>query len=269
MALTLGWFSTGRGEGSRDLLKLVQQEIAQGALDARIQFVFSNREPGEAEGSDQFFEMVRGYGIPLVTLSSQRFRREHGGGPFSEHRLDFDGEVMRKLRHTSPDLCVLAGYMLIAGPEFCRAYDMINLHPALPSGPAGTWQQVIWRLIETEATETGAMVHVATEVVDEGPTVSFCRFPIRGGAFDSLWKSVEGTPVERLKVEAGEELPLFQAIRQEGVIRESPLLLETLRALASGRIRVERGRVLDAEGGPIEGRDLSGEIEGRLRRGRT
>lgn len=269
MALTLGWFSTGRGEGSRGLLKLVQQEIGLGALDAQIQFVFSNREPGEAEGSDQFFEMVRGYGIPLVTLSSQRFRREHGGGPFSEHRLDFDREAMQKLRDTSPDLCVLAGYMLITGPEFCRVYDMINLHPALPSGPTGTWQQVIWQLVETEATETGAMVHVATEVVDEGPTVSFCRFPIRGGAFDSLWKSVEGTPVERLKAEAGEELPLFQVIRQEGVIRESPLLLETLRALASGRIRVERGRVLDAKGRPIEGRDLSGEIEERLRSGRT
>jgi len=53
--LNIGWFSTGRGPGSQGLLRFVQDRLAKGLLDARIQFVFSNREPGEAEGSDQFF----------------------------------------------------------------------------------------------------------------------------------------------------------------------------------------------------------------------
>ena len=65
-------------------------------MDARIQFIFSNRDPGEAEGSDRFFQQANDYRIPLVTLSSQGFRRSRGGGPFSRHRLEFDREVMRR-----------------------------------------------------------------------------------------------------------------------------------------------------------------------------
>ena len=52
--LNIGWLSTGRGEGSRGLLGFVQDRILRRQLDARIEFVFSNREAGEAEGSDQF-----------------------------------------------------------------------------------------------------------------------------------------------------------------------------------------------------------------------
>ena len=85
--LKLGWFSTGRGEGSRELLRLVQEHIAAGDLPATIEFVFQNRERGEAEGSDQFQDLVRSYGIPLVTLSSQRFRKERGVRAFADVRL--------------------------------------------------------------------------------------------------------------------------------------------------------------------------------------
>ena len=53
--LNIGWFSTGRGEGSRGLLRFVQERIDRGLLDARIQFVFSNRDRGQALGSDRFF----------------------------------------------------------------------------------------------------------------------------------------------------------------------------------------------------------------------
>ena len=73
MTLDIGWFSTGRGEGSLGLLKLVQERILRGEIDARIRFVFSNREPGEAEGSDRYFQQVRDYGLSLVNFSSQKF----------------------------------------------------------------------------------------------------------------------------------------------------------------------------------------------------
>ena len=90
--LKVGWFSTGRGEGSLGLLRTVMDAIGSGELQAQMEFVFSNREPGEAEGSDRFVRQVLDYGIPLVTLSSQRFRREQSGGPFSRHRKQFDRE---------------------------------------------------------------------------------------------------------------------------------------------------------------------------------
>ena len=248
--LRLGWFSTGRGEGSRGFLQLIQSEIESAALDARIEFVFSNRERGEAEGSDQFFDLAEGYGIPLVTLSSGRYRREHGGGPVAAHRDGFHQEVMRLISDFQPEVSALAGYMLITSADMCARYPMLNLHPALPDGPAGTWQQVIWELIGRGAEESGVMVHVATEIVDEGPVLTYCSFPIRGGTFDPLWGDAERRSIDELKA-AGEEQPLFRRIREEGLRRERPLLLETLRAVAQGRLRVTDGRVFDAAGGPV------------------
>jgi phosphoribosylglycinamide formyltransferase-1 len=251
--LSLAWFSTGRGEGSVGLLRITQEAIDRGELQARISFVFSNREPGEAEGSDLFFQQVHSYGIPLVTCSSQRFRREHGGGPISRHRLEFDREVMRLLESFEADLCVLAGYGLITDVEMCRRYTMLNLHPALPQGPVGTWQQVIWKLIEARAEESGVFMHLATEELDRGPALTYCSFPMRGGAFDELWHQIDGRLLEDLKANEGESLPLFQLIREEGVRRERPLLLETLKAFAAGDILVEGRRALDRQGRGMTG----------------
>ena len=262
--LRLGWFATGRGEGSRGFLNLVQGHIASGSLDAPIEFVFSNREHGEAEGSDTFFRLVEGYGLPLITLSSRRYRREHGGGPMSAHRDGFHSEVMRLISGFSPDVCVLAGYMLIASAEMCRRYSMVNVHPSLPRGPAGTWQEVIWELIGQGARESGVMVHVATEELDAGPVLTYCSYPIRGGGFDRLWQVAEGRSVEELRAE-GEEQPLFGKIRQEGLRRERPLLLETLRAISDGRLRISRGRVFNAEGEPVSEMCLNEEVALQLR----
>ena len=251
--LTLGWFSTGRGEGSLGLLRMTQEAIARGELQARINFVFSNREPGEAEGSDLFFQQVHNYGIPLITCSSSRFRRERGGGPIARHRLEYDREVMKRLEDYQPDLCVLAGYGLITDAEMCRRYTMLNLHPALPHGPVGTWQQVIWKLIEDHAEDSGNFIHLATEELDRGPALTYCSFPLRGDDFDARWQEVEGHSVEDLKANEGEGLPLFQLIRQQGVRRERPLLLETLKAFAAGEIKVDGRRVLDRQGRPLDG----------------
>ena len=140
--LSIGWFSTGRGEGSRGLLDFVQRRLLETGTDAEIDFVFSNRERGEAEGSDRFFNLVEGYGIPLITHSSSTFRKT-AGGPFSAHRDEFDQQVMDKLADRDVDICVLAGYMLIVGGKMCREYPLLNLHPALPDGPIGTWQEFI------------------------------------------------------------------------------------------------------------------------------
>lgn len=261
--LRLGWFTTGRGPGSRRLFEMVRSEIEEGALDARIEFVFCNREIGETEATDSFIRLVRDSGAPLVTLSSRRFRRERGGGPFSDHRIPFHRSVLDLISGYEPDICVFSGYMLFTGPEIVDRYRAINLHPALPGASAGTYQQVIWKLIEDRATESGVMIHVATEVLDEGPTLSYCTYPIRGGRLDHLWSEVGDASIERLKSQ-GEQQPLFQAIRGLGALRETPLLLETLRSLADGRVRVQGGRVVDGKGAQIDGLCLTDEVERAL-----
>ena len=270
--LRIGWFSTGRGEGSRGLLQFVADAIRDGGLDAEIEFVFSNREPGEAEGSDAFFELVRSYGLPLVTLSSARYRREHGGGPMSRHREGFDREAMALLGGYQPDVCALAGYMLICSGEMCRRYPLLNLHGALPDGPTGTWQSVIWELMESRATRTGAMIHMATVEVDRGPVLSHCELPIIGGAFDEERRALAGRSIEQVRNEEGEENGLFKLIRSEGYRREPYLLLATLGAVADGRVRVRPGEALDSDGQPLAnthaaGFSLTREIEAAIAMG--
>lgn len=234
--------------------------IASGELDASIEYVFSNREPGEAEGSDEFFRLVESIGVPLVWLSSRRFRREHGGGTIARHRDAFHDEAMRLTSGYEADLSVLAGYMLITSARICRERAMINLHPALPDAPSGMWQDVIWQLIEEDAAEHGAMVHLVTEVLDGGPPLGYCSFPIRDALLAPLWDELGRVGVEAAKAE-GERQPLFAEIRRRGVARERPLVVATLIALANGSVRIEEGRPVGPDG-PIEGGlDMSGRVE--------
>jgi len=265
----LGWFSTGRGKGSRGLLKAVHDSIESGETDAEIVFVFCSREHGATEQTDIFLRMVEDYGIPLVTFSYQKYKSQVGGSGggtdegWPSWRLDYDREIMARLRDFKPDLCVLAGYMLIVGPEMCQKYDMVNLHPAAPGGPAGTWQEVIWELIETGAESTGAMMHLVTPELDKGPVVTYCTFPIRGEPFDIYWSELKGKPVAQVKQEQGEENPLFQTIRQHGVVRELPLVITTIQAFSQGKVRITPDKqVVDAQG---KGYDLTAEIDEKVR----
>jgi phosphoribosylglycinamide formyltransferase-1 len=250
----LGWFSTGRDKAARDLLTVVQRSIALGEIEAEIAFVFCNREPGEAKESDLFLKLAESYGIPLVCFSSQRFKASKGAG-----RLEYDREVMKWLQGFHPDLCVLAGYMLIVGEEMCNRYNMINLHPAAPGGPKGTWQEVIWQLIDNKAEETGVMMHLVTPELDMGPPVTYCAFPIRGKPFDKYWREPE-----KIKKIQGENNPLFKLIRKHGLAREFPLIIATLKVFSQGKVKIEAGKVVDAEGKPIKGYNLTDEINQQI-----
>jgi len=198
----LGWFSTGRDKAARDLLKVVNSSIKQGELEAEIAFVFTNRERGESAESDLFLKLAENYHIPVISFSYQKFRDgkviPSQAGALPRWRFDYDREVMNRLQGFHPDLCVLAGYMLIVGQEMCQRYNMINLHPAAPGGPKGTWQEVIWQLIG-----------------------------IRGKPFDKYWLDLEKLQLTSPK-RYNEGNPLFKLIRKYGLSREFPLIISTL-----------------------------------------
>ena len=262
----IGWFSTGRDEAARDLLAAAVAAVKTGEVKAAIEFVFCSREPGESPDSDAFIKQAQGYGLPIVCFSYQKFKTAVSADKsivngFPAWRLAYDREVMRRLKEYNPDLCVLAGYMLIVGPEMCTRYTMINLHPALPGGPTGTWQEVVWKLIEQNSRETGVMMHLVTPDLDRGPVTSYCRFSIRGKAFDHLWKTIHGRSVGDIKKDEGERNLLFQTIRAEGLKREFPLIIASMKAFSEGHVKVQAGKVLDAHGKIIPGYDLSHEID--------
>ena len=260
----LGWFSTGRDKAARDLLEAVQNSIRRGEIKAEIVFVFSSREPGESEESDLFFRLVEDYHIPLVCFSYQKFKAKKEAPEVEtlpQWRLDYDREVMARLQDFHPDLCVLAGYMLIVGKEMCQRYKMINLHPAAPGGPAGTWQEVIWQLIDTEAKETGVMMHLVTPELDKGPPVTYCTFPIRDKPFDRYWGEIKGSSPRQIIKSQGENNRLFRLIREHGLAREFPLIISTLKVFSEGRIRISpEKQVVDAEGRPVKAYSLTDAI---------
>ena len=251
--LSIGWFSSGGGDGSMGMLRETVAAIKSGALDAKIDFLFCNRDFGQRAATDKFLEFAQSKGIEVVTLSSYKFRRDSGGLPWDRLREPYDEAVITKLAKFEPKIAVAAGYMLIA-PLICQRYPMINEHPALPGQPAGMWQDVIWKLIEEGATETGAMIHMATPEVDMGPVLSFTKFSITGDELDWMWSRVRDQDIEDLKQREGENFQLFKEIRQLSVARERPLLNETLKAIAQGQLDPPHA----PPGGPL---DLTGAVE--------
>ena len=222
-----------------------------------------HRERSEGEGSDAFMDLAESRGIPVIAHSARAFREAHGGD-LASNRDAYDAQVRELLQPYAPDLCVLAGYLLILSEPMVDAYRFVNIHGALPGGPIGLWQTVVWELIEARAEESGAMAFLVTPDLDRGPPIAYCRFSLRGPRFDGLWASAGDAALAQLRERDGEDLPLFRAVRAEGVSREPALLVETLRLIADGDVRLGGGAVTDARGGTAAARDLTARVDAAL-----
>lgn len=255
MTLRLGWFSTGRDQDATNILARIHDAIRAGTLDAAIEYVFCNRERGEHEASDRFYDFAAGRGLRVLSRSSARFQPELCRRDRASWRVLYDREVLEVISPFAVDLCVLAGYMLVVSEVLHGRYIMLNLHPAKPDGPTGSWEDVIWRIIAEGQEEAGAMIHVAAAELDRGPVVAYCTFPIRDGAFEPLWDEMaaklRGATLEEIRTREGYGEPLFAAIRAAEFKREVPLLLSTLLMIAGGRIAFRDKTVL-VDGGPAE-----------------
>jgi len=241
-----------------------------GVIDMNVEFVFCNwdnkEEPNtRKEQREQFFAMVDGYGIPLETLSWKTFRPDLWEKDQTAWRNEYGKEMRSLLSKYDFDVGVLAGYMLWVDDGTCEAYDLINLHPALPSGPKGTWQEVIWKLIEEDADEHGIMIHLCTKEWDRGSALTYCGFPIRGPGYDALWENMyeklRSRTLDEIKAEEGEKEPLFAMMRKDGAMRELPLIVSTIKQFAEGNLRM-RDQKAYYKGEPLSGPfDLSGDVD--------
>lgn len=278
----IGLFSSLTGAGSRELLRAVLGAMAGGALGgARAAFLALNRGPGESAETDaSLADLAAAFPtLPILRASATRFRPETrqaaraagDAATLDAWRDAFYAQEGSKLPPT--DLDLLLGDMWIWGPAQCAARRGVNLHPSLPNGPLGKmWFDVVWDLIAAEATESGVMLHRVTTAVDEGPVVAWCRYPLRSPALDPLWALLPPDPAERAALIAQERAlkrasahPLFRALRAAGYARELPLILETVRAVGEGRLRLTAGGVEDAAGRALPGGlELSGAVEERL-----
>lgn len=259
----IGWFTTARDEAALELLKIVYDQIKRGFLNLKIPYVFVSRELDESEITKSFIEFVKGeMDLPVLTFSALRFNPELRKRDIETWRRQYHEEVLKRLPE-EVDFGMLAGYMWVVSKEFCEALPLLNLHPALPGGPKGTWQEVIWQLISARACETGVMIHRATAELDEGPPLTFVRFSVRTAEFTPLWEEAENLllkfHLKGLKEREGEKNRLFIKIREEGVKRELPLIVYTLKYIAEDKIDFNRGDL------PM---DLTSHVDTYLREGK-
>lgn len=145
------------GRGS-NMQAIVNAKIA----GADIKAVISNRP--DAAG----LKWAKEQGLTVDSLNHQDF----------PDRASFDQALMEKIDAYRPDLVVLAGFMRILTPEFCRHYEgrMMNIHPSLlPSFPGlHTHEQAI----AAGCKIAGCTVHFVTEELDHGPIISQAAVPI-------------------------------------------------------------------------------------------
>ena len=256
MSIGIAWFASAKGQSSRLLFNAACEAIRDGQLDAEIVCVVCNRERGQSHNTDAFLDDVEAAGVPTISRSSGAWRQAVGGaisdpaGELAPWRRDYDAWIREQLDAYQPEIAMLAGYMLVVSDVLCDSLPMLNLHPALPGGPIGTWQAVIHQLIRDRATRSGMLLQRVTTELDRGPTVTWCQYPIVGPDFDALWAEHGNT--------LDQETPLFRAIRSAGVARESLFILDSLQAIAAGA-------PIPASAASGEGVEITERVERRLR----
>ena len=157
----LGVLISGRGSN----LQAIIDAVADGALDAHIAVVVSNRE--NAAG----LERARRAGVPTAIVRHTDY----------DSREAFDLAVVEELRRRDVGLVCLAGFMRLLSPAFLGAFPdaVLNIHPSLlPSFPGLDAQRQAW---EYGVAVSGATVHVVTPELDRGPIVRQAAVPVRDG----------------------------------------------------------------------------------------
>lgn len=140
-------------------------------------------------------------------------------------RLAFDAALFERIGAVQPGLIVCAGYMRLLGQPVVKAHlgRMINIHPSLL--PAFKGLRTHEQALAAGAPVHGASVHFVTPELDGGPVIAQARVPVH--ADDDA-----------------------AALAARVIAREHPLLVETLRLFATGRVRLQDERV-HLDGAPL------------------
>ena len=167
----------------------------------------------------------------LARAAERNIRAAHVPPGAFRTKLDEGAEAafIERLREARVEVVVLAGFMRILKGAFLRAFPqrVINIHPSLlPAFPGlEAWKQALDRGVKV----TGCTVHFVDEGIDSGPIIGQAAVPVRDG-------DTAGTLHARI---------------QEAERRLYPAVVG---AMALGRIRIEKGRVLGFDGAEgIEG----------------
>lgn len=142
------------GNGS-NLQAIIEAEKAK-RINAKLVLVVSDRQEAYA------LVRARNAGIPEVFINPKDF----------PDRASFDKAVLAKLKESSVDFVVLAGFMRILTTAFIEAFPnkIINIHPSLL--PAFKGAHAIKDAFHYGVKVTGVTVHLVDEKVDNGEIIA-------------------------------------------------------------------------------------------------
>lgn len=86
-------------------------------------------------------------------------------------KVDYEKEIITKLKRANVQWIVLAGYMRIVGETLLEAFDerIVNVHPSLlPSFPG---KDAVGQAIDAGVKVSGVTIHFVDEGVDTGPII--------------------------------------------------------------------------------------------------
>ena len=245
--LRLAWFTTARDPDALKLLRVTWEKKVEGFYNLFVPVVFVSRQRGESPVTDVFLDWAAARGLTLETFSAARFQPQMRKKDSAAWREAYDREVARRLATYEFEWIFLAGYMWIVSPYLIKRHRIINLHPAPPGGPKGTWQEVIWETIGKRLPEAGAQIHLVTKELDEGPPLTYVTFPLNTPEWapfrDEFDRKVRMKGRDVVRREEGEREPFFARIRAKELALEFPLILWTLKTLETQRLRSEAGKV--------------------------
>ncbi|MBR3039179.1 MAG: phosphoribosylglycinamide formyltransferase [Lachnospiraceae bacterium] len=146
--------------GGTNLQAIIDAEKAGELGDAKIVRVISNNPNAFA------LERARNAGIEGVCVSPKTF----------ENREDFHKALLKAINEATPDLIVLAGFLVVVPEEVIKAYRnrIINIHPSLIPSFCGTGYyglKVHEAALARGVKVSGATVHFVDEGTDTGPII--------------------------------------------------------------------------------------------------
>lgn len=159
-------------------------------------------------------ERAKNAGVEGIVLSPKDY----------EKRSDFESAFLQKMKELSPDLIVLAGFLVTIPREMVETFEgkIINIHPSLIPSFCGVGYyglKVHEGVLARGVKVTGATVHFVDAGTDTGPIL--------------FQKAVEVKPGDTPKV-------LQQRVMEEA---EWVILPKAIDAIAAGRVKIADGKV--------------------------
>lgn len=194
--------------GGTNLQAIIDAIADQSITNTCIKAVISNNYGVYA------LERANAAGVEGIVLSPKDF----------EKRSDFEAAFLDKMKELSPDLIVLAGFLVNIPKEMVEAFEgkIINIHPSLIPSFCGVGYyglKVHEGALARGVKVTGATVHFVDAGTDTGPIIFQKAVDVKQG----------DTPKE-----------LQQRVMEEA---EWVILPKAINAIANGRVKIVDGKV--------------------------